>query len=97
MASPNNSSQLEAEPSKPRENNHFPRRNREVLSKRRKGKAGERAPNGVIRDQSDGEQVEKGRPFCQPLPVTVIYPFKTPCTINHLKKDRMFTYYEKTL
>ena len=59
-----NSSQLKAEPSKPRENNHFPRRNREVFSNRRKGKARKRAPSGVIRDQSNGWQVEKGRPFC---------------------------------
>ena len=29
--------------------------------------------------------------------MTVIYPFKTLCTINRLKKDRMFTYYEKAL
>ena len=42
MASPKKGSQSEAEPSKPREiNNHFPRRNREVFSKTKKGKWGE--------------------------------------------------------
>lgn len=90
MASSNNGRQLKAEPSKPREIIISREATGRSLQRGERGKAGDRAPHGVMGPRATDTSLG------QPLPKTVIYPFKTLPIINCLK-DRTSTYYEKAL